>query len=118
LPLRALGAKAPTTTTESESGTLQHTQGLAGDHIMCKFSKAVRDTNGKLFSVRFIKKDGSAREMVCRTKVRIGIKGVGHNYVPADHNLRCVWDIASEGYRMINYATMYYFKCGATEIKI
>lgn len=38
----------------------------------------IRSTNGKIFRVNFIKKDGTLRKMVCRIKVRKNVNGNGH----------------------------------------
>jgi hypothetical protein len=72
--------------------------------------KMIHNTNDKIFSVNFTKKDGSARQMVCRRKVTKGVKGVGMSYNPSDYNLIPVYDM-SKGFRMINASTI-------TELKI
>ena len=78
-----------------------------------------------IFSVQFIKKDGSIRDMRCRLGVNKDLKGVGHKFDPKEYDLLCVYDmgLASKGtdingnelksppYRMININTL-------TEVKI
>ena len=42
---------------------------------MTELRNLLDTTNGKVFSVHFVKKDGSLREMVCRNEVTKGTKG-------------------------------------------
>lgn len=63
--------------------------------------KMMKRTGGKIFSVSFEKRDGSTRDMVCRTGVTKGVKGVGMAYEPEEHDLMAVYDVECEGYRMI-----------------
>jgi hypothetical protein len=67
-------------------------------------------TNGKFFSVSFIKKDGSERKMTARLGVKKDIKGVGMKYDPLERNLIVVFDIHKKAYRMINLSTILTFK--------
>ena len=67
-------------------------------------------TNGKFFSVSFIKKDGSERKMTARLGVKKDIKGVGMKYDPLERNLIVVFDIHKKAYRMINLSTIFKFK--------
>ena len=63
------------------------------------------NTKGKIFNVKFIKKDGTLRDMTCRCEVKKGVKGIGMAYNPSDYNLIPVYDM-SKGFRMINAATI------------
>ena len=63
------------------------------------------NTKGKIFNVKFIKKDGTLRDMTCRREVKKGVKGIGMAYNPSDYNLIPVYDM-SKGFRMINAATI------------
>lgn len=67
-------------------------------------------TNGKFFSVSFIKKDGSERKMTARLGVKKDIKGVGLKFNPTERNLIVVFDIHKKAYRMINLSTIFKFK--------
>ena len=67
-------------------------------------------TNGRFFSVSFIKKDGSERKMTARLGVKKNIKGVGMKYDPLERNLIVVFDIHKKAYRMINLLTIFKFK--------
>lgn len=65
----------------------------------------IKTAEDKMFSVVFIKKDKSRREMNCRFKVKKHLKGgkktTGH--IP---NLMTVYDLKAEGYRCINTDTV------------
>lgn len=77
-----------------------------------KVLKVIDDTNGKIFAVQFIKKDGTLRMMLARTGVSKNLKG-GNNGASAKNNLVTVYDMAKGGYRMINLKTLLTLKaCG------
>jgi hypothetical protein len=67
-------------------------------------------TNGKFFSVSFVKKDGTKRKMTARLGVKKNIKGIGMKYDPSERNLIVVFDIHKKAYRMINLSTILTFK--------
>jgi hypothetical protein len=67
-------------------------------------------TNGRFFSVSFIKKDGTERRMTARLGVKKNIKGVGLKFNPSERNLIVVFDIHKKAYRMINLSTILTFK--------
>ena len=68
----------------------------------------VNENGGKIFSVKFIKKDGSIREMVCRTGVKKNTVGGSLAFDPIERNLLPVFDLnaakkeGDKGYRMIS----------------
>ena len=66
----------------------------------------INRTNGKFFTVTFVKKDGSIRTMTARTGVRKGVKGVGLKFNAKDKNLKVVWACDAENFRMINLNTI------------
>lgn len=70
----------------------------------------IRKTNGKIFTVLFIKKDGSQRVMNCRINVKKYLHGGELPYDPISKGLFPVYDIQSKGYRMINLNTIQYVK--------
>lgn len=70
-----------------------------------KALKVIHDTNGKIFSARFIKKDGSTRSIVARIGVSKNLQG-GQNGASAKNNLVTVYDMAKGGYRIINLKTL------------
>lgn len=66
----------------------------------------ILSTNGKIFGVTFIKKDGSLRNMTARLGVRKNLKGVGLSFNPDERNLIVVFDMRKKAYRMINLSTI------------
>lgn len=76
---------------------------------------AILSTNGKIFTVQFVKKDGQLRTMNCRLEVTSYLKG-GKATVKNDGNpYVIVFDMQSKGYRCINLDTAKTFKAkGAT----
>ena len=62
---------------------------------------------GKIFSVRFVKKDGTTRFMKCRTGVTANLKGGELPYDPTSKGLKPVFDLACNNYRMVNVNTVY-----------
>jgi len=88
----------------------------------------IRDeTTGKIFAVRFRKKDGSIRDMVCRLGVKKGVKGVGRKgWVKGDtvanYGLLGVYDmnkiekVGEKGaFRMVNVETLINIKVNGVE---
>lgn len=66
------------------------------------------NNGGKIFSIQFEKRDGSLRNMTARTGVYRGpggegtrITGEGMKYDPTDFQLRTVFDLDKDQYRMI-----------------
>jgi hypothetical protein len=72
--------------------------------LMHSISSDIDRTNGKFFTVKFIKKDGTLRRMTCRTGVSKGVTGKGLAFEPKEKGLKVVWSTDAEGYRMINLA--------------
>lgn len=62
----------------------------------------IQELKGKIFSVSFTKKDGSIRDMLCRTGVKKHLRGGELKYNPIDKGLLTVWDLQKKGYRMVN----------------
>lgn len=73
-----------------------------------KVFRAIQETDGKVFGVKFIKKDGSLRDMACRLKVRKGVTGAGRKFEPKDYGLVGVYDM-NNGFRMVNTNTVIEF---------
>jgi hypothetical protein len=70
--------------------------------------RLVEGNKGRFFTVDFIKKDGTARTMNCRTGVHKDLRG-GECAIPR-HMLKgrpyvVVWDMVAEGYRVFNVET-------------
>ena len=66
----------------------------------------IDSTNGSIFSVVFVKKDGTIRKMHCRTRVHKLIKGGGLKFSPKSKGLRVVYCLTNKAYRMINLNTI------------
>jgi hypothetical protein len=60
----------------------------------------------KIFSVEFVKKDGTLREMVCRFGVTKHLKGGEMNHDPQELGHLIVFDMQKEAYRTINFNTI------------
>jgi hypothetical protein len=74
-------------------------------------------STGKVFSAKFVKKDGSIRTMNCRTGVVKHVKGKGRNFDPITANLIPVCDMnllakgmEEDSYRFINYSKLIWIK--------
>jgi hypothetical protein len=74
--------------------------------LMHSISSDIDRTNGKFFTVKFVKKDGTLRRMTCRTGVSKGVTGKGLAFEPKEKGLKVVWATDAEGYRMINLASV------------
>jgi len=66
----------------------------------------IGELKGKIFSVSFTKKDGSLRNMLCRTGVKKHLQGGELKYNPIDKGLLTVWDLQKKGYRMVNLESL------------
>jgi len=84
--------------------------------LLIEFKEMVND--GKIFSVVFIKKDGSVRKMVARLGVHKHLKGGELKYDAASKNLLPVFDMEKEEYRMINVSTIQEIKVGGAKIDL
>ena len=65
-----------------------------------------RMNSGRIFTVQFVKKDGSIRVMNCRSGVKKYAKGVGLAFDPIKKGLYPVYDVQKEAYRFINMKTI------------
>jgi len=71
-----------------------------------KALEIINNTKGKIFTVNFIKKDGSLRKMNCRQGVKKHLKGGKPAYDFKSKGLISVYDLQSKGYRTININTL------------
>jgi len=73
-----------------------------------KAKELIKETNGRIFSSTFIKKNGEHRLLTGRLKVSKGLKedAKPQPYEPSKYNLICVYDMAKQGYRMLNFNTL------------
>lgn len=74
--------------------------------------------DGNIFSVDFVKKDGSLRHMVCRKKVKKHLHGGTLKYDPKAKRLLCVFDMQKEGYRMIQLDSLRKMKVHGNEFEV
>lgn len=66
-----------------------------------------RAINGnKIFTVVFIKKDGTERKMRAMLGVKVHLKGGELSYDPSEKNYLIVWDLDKKGYRTVNFNTI------------
>ena len=72
----------------------------------------------KIFSVQFVKKDGTIRDMVCRLGVKKHLKGGELKFDAKGRGLLPVFDMQKEAYRMINTKTLIKAKIGGIEYDI
>ena len=68
--------------------------------------KLIRSTKGKIFTVSFVKKDGTLRKMNCRLGVTKHLKGGELAFDPKEYDLIPVFDLQKNAYRMINVDTL------------
>tara|TARA_R100000664_G_scaffold24829_1_gene34711 strand:- start:603 stop:878 length:276 start_codon:yes stop_codon:yes gene_type:complete len=59
-----------------------------------------------IFSVVFLKKDGTIRKMICRFGVKKHLKGGSLRFNPLDRAMLVVFDMQKNAYRMINLETI------------
>ena len=71
---------------------------------------------GKLFSVKFLKKDFSERTMVCRLGVRKNLNGKGMKYNPTAINNIVVFSMKDNDYRQFNINRLLKVKAYGTEL--
>jgi len=67
---------------------------------------------GKLFTVSFVKKDGTPRTMRARLGMQRNLSGTGMSFNPASKGLLPVWSADTQAYRMVNLATVTELKIG------
>ena len=70
---------------------------------------------GKIFSVSFIKKDGTERTMVCRLGVQKHLTGGKNVNDPSQH--LTVFDMHKKAYRNVALGTIYQLRCKDVFIK-
>ena len=66
----------------------------------------IKESEGKIFSTTFIKKDGSNRLMNARTGKQYTPTGKAAPYKPEDYNLIPLYDMRKKAFRMLNFNTL------------
>lgn len=69
------------------------------------YRNLIRESKGKIFSIEFIKKDGTLRKMNARISVKKGVNGKGLKYDPFEKGYLIAYDMAN-GFRTINLETI------------
>lgn len=77
-----------------------------------QIEQLIKSTKGKIFSVDFVKSDGTSRHMVARLGVSKGVNGRGLAFEPKSHDLIVAWDTVKRSHRMIPINRILSFKCG------
>lgn len=70
------------------------------------------ETEGRIFSCYFRKKDGTMREMTARRGVKVGLAGGSLPYDPKPKLLLPVYDMEIRDRRMVNLDTLVSFNIG------
>jgi hypothetical protein len=83
-----------------------------------KARKLMEKSNGAFFTVMFIKKDGSYRELNGRLGVSKGVNGTGRSFEPSAYDLLGVFDIQKDAHRMINLRTVVGLNIGGENYKV
>ena len=78
----------------------------------------IKETNGKFFTVTFIKKDGTERTMNARLGVKVYLRGGQLEYDAEEKGLIPVYDVKTKGYRMVNVSTITNLKIGKNEYTV
>ena len=66
----------------------------------------LEQNKGSIFSVVFLKKDGSIRHMTCRFGVKKNLKGGKQKFNPLERGYLVVLDTKKKAYRMVNLNTI------------
>jgi hypothetical protein len=80
--------------------------------------QVIEMAKGQIFSARFIKKDGTIRDMVCRLGVKKHLKGGELAYDAKAMNYLPVFDMQKQEYRMINFNTLLKITIGGQEYNV
>ena len=88
-----------------------------GRKEVLKYLDEIRKSEGTIFRVDFIKKDGSYRKMIARLGVTKGVTGKGMRYDPIERNLLPVFDMRKLAYRMVCFDTIQYLQVRGRRIK-
>lgn len=71
-----------------------------------KAEELIKASKGKIFTVTFIKKDGTIRVMNARLGVKAYLQGGSLPYDPTNKGLLPLFDIQIKKYRMLNLSTI------------
>ncbi len=83
-----------------------------------KAKELMEESKGSFFTVFFIKKDGTYREMNARLGVSIDVNGKGRSFDPKDYELIGVFDMQKHAHRMVNLRTVLGLNIGGKQYKV
>tara|TARA_R110001599_G_C11833174_1_gene618547 strand:+ start:114 stop:428 length:315 start_codon:yes stop_codon:yes gene_type:complete len=83
-----------------------------------KAKELIRETNGRIFSSTFIKKDNTIRTLTARTGKRYTPTGREAPYKAQNYNLLPVYDMQIKAFRMLNFNTLLTLTINKTNYKI
>ena len=84
-----------------------------------KAKELIKETNGKIFSSTFIKKDNSIRTLTCRLGKRYKSQtGREAPYKASNYNLLPVYDMTKKAFRMLNFNTLLTLTINKNKYKI
>ena len=73
-----------------------------------KAKELIKETNGRIFSSTFIKKDNTIRTLTCRLGKRYKSKtGREAPYKAKEYNLLPVYDMSKKAFRMLKLSTLF-----------
>lgn len=78
----------------------------------------IKSSKGKIFTVTFIKKDGTERVMNARLGVKVYLKGGSLPYNPEDMGYIPLFDIKIKEYRILNLNTIKELKISNNVYKV
>jgi len=84
----------------------------SGDISLEQATDLIKKTNGKFFTVVFVKKDGTPRVMNARLGVKVHLRGGELGYDAEAKGLLPVFDVKTGEYRVINLKTITSLKIG------
>jgi len=84
-----------------------------------KAKELIRETNGRIFSSTFIKKDNTIRTLTARTGKKYKSKtGRKAPYKASNYNLLPVYDMRIKAFRMLNFNTLLTLTINKNKYKI
>tara|TARA_R110002050_G_scaffold96673_1_gene200976 strand:- start:417 stop:695 length:279 start_codon:yes stop_codon:yes gene_type:complete len=84
-----------------------------------KAKELIRETNGRIFSSTFIKKDQTIRTLTARLGKRYKSKtGKAAPYKAQNYNLLPVYDMQKKAFRMLNFNTLLTLTINKNKYKI
>ena len=83
-----------------------------------KLLELIKKNKSNIFSVVFLKKDGTIIKMLCRFGVKKHLNGGKLAFNPLERALLVVFDMQKEAYRMINLETLMSINMKGVEYRV